>query len=144
MGCVGVAAAGQGHLATSAQIRPEGSPDNLKRRSVVIPESKNGHSRTIPLKAIELLKGLNEMPGRVSPIAANALRLSWVRLTERASIENLHFHDLRHEAISRLFEMGLTVPEVASISGHKDIRMLMRYAHPNQKRVHDIFASLHA
>ena len=39
------------------------------------------------------------------------------------------FHDLRHEAISRFFEMGLSIPEVAVISGHKDARMLFRYTH---------------
>lgn len=64
-----------------------------------------------------------------------ALRLSWVRITARAGIEDLHFHDLRHEAISRFFELGLTVPEVASISGHRDIRMLMRYAHADLGRL---------
>ncbi len=42
---------------------------------------------------------------------------------------DLHFHDLRHEAISRFFEMGLSVPEVALISGHRDYRMLFRYTH---------------
>lgn len=47
----------------------------------------------------------------------------------RAGIDNIHFHDLRHEAISRFFEMGLSVPEVAMISGHKDVRMLFRYTH---------------
>jgi len=41
----------------------------------------------------------------------------------------LHFHDLRHEAISRFCEMGLTLPEVALISGHRDPRMLFRYTH---------------
>jgi len=38
-------------------------------------------------------------------------------------------YDLRHEAISRFFEKGLSVPEVALISGHKDVRMLFRYTH---------------
>jgi integrase len=50
-------------------------------------------------------------------------------LTKRAGIGDLHFHDLRHEAISGLFERGLTVPEVALISGHRDMRMLLRYSH---------------
>ena len=44
-------------------------------------------------------------------------------------LEDLHFHDLRHEAISRLFEKGLSIPEVALISGHRDFRMLFRYTH---------------
>ena len=63
------------------------------------------------------------------PITANALRLAWERLRRRAEITNLHFHDLRHEAISRFFERGLSVPEVALISGHRDYRMLFRYTH---------------
>ena len=78
---------------------------------------------------------LLSLKGRVFPITSNALRLAWVRLCKRAGIEDLHFHDLRHEAVSRFFELGLTVPEVASISGHRDLRMLMRYAHANQKSV---------
>lgn len=51
------------------------------------------------------------------------------RLKKRAGIVDLRFHDLRHEAISRFFELGLSVPEVSAISGHKDTRMLMRYTH---------------
>ena len=49
---------------------------------------------------------------------------------KRAGLTDFHFHDLRHEAISRFFESGLTVPEVALISGHRDVRMLLRYTHP--------------
>ena len=51
----------------------------------------------------------------------------------------LRFHDLRHEAISRFFEIGLSVPEVALISGHRDYRMLFRYTH---LRAEDIVAKL--
>ncbi len=47
----------------------------------------------------------------------------------RAGIEDLHFHDLRHEAISLFFKRGLSLPEVALISGHRDHRMLLRYTH---------------
>ena len=57
------------------------------------------------------------------------MRQAWDRLCKRAAIDDLHFHDLRHEAISRFFEMGLSVPEVALISGHRDYRMLFRYTH---------------
>jgi integrase len=69
------------------------------------------------------------------PITANAFRLAWQRTIKLSGIQDLHFHDLRHEAISRLFEIGLTVPEVASISGHRDARMLLRYAHAQTKVV---------
>jgi len=51
------------------------------------------------------------------------------RLKRSQGIYDLRFHDLRHEAISRLFERGLSLPEVALISGHKDPRMLLRYTH---------------
>ena len=62
-------------------------------------------------------------------MSANAVRLAWERLKNKANIKDLHFHDLRHEAISRFFEKGLSIPEVALISGHKDVRMLFRYTH---------------
>nr|WP_280986995.1 tyrosine-type recombinase/integrase [Hansschlegelia quercus] len=42
---------------------------------------------------------------------------------------DLHFHDLRHEAVTRLFERGFNVVEVSTISGHKELRMLARYTH---------------
>ena len=51
------------------------------------------------------------------------------RACRRGGISDLRFHDLRHEAISRLFERGLSVPEVAAISGHNDFRMVARYTH---------------
>ena len=57
------------------------------------------------------------------------LALEQGRLRSRACLSDLRFHDLRHEAISRFLELGLNIPEVAVISGHKDPRMLFRYTH---------------
>ena len=71
------------------------------------------------------------------PTSDCAIRHTWDRLVKRAGIENLRFHDLRHEAVSRFFEMGLSVPEVASISGHKDYRMLASYTHINLAKLID-------
>ena len=115
------------------------------KRILNVPMSKNGHSRTIPLskRAVELLLAQKELfdsskdngEKLIFPISPNALRLAWERLTKRAGIRDLHFHDLRHEAISRFFEMGLTLPEVAQISGHRDPRMLFRYGHPQNQRI---------
>lgn len=114
---------------------------DIERCTATIRESKNGYSRTIPLSsaAVALLTNAigrmsdedRQKNGRLFPTTPIALRLAWDRLTKRAAIEDLNFHDLRHEAISRLFELGLTVPEVASVSGHRDMRMLFRYAHAN-------------
>jgi integrase len=115
---------------------------DLKRRSVTILESKNGYSRTIPITQLAAftLQSLSKDDARVFPTTANSLRLAWDRMLKGTGIEDLHFHDLRHEAISRFFEMGLTVPEVASISGHRDTRMLLRYAHADRGRILEKFA----
>ncbi|TYR33700.1 site-specific integrase [Mesorhizobium microcysteis] len=114
---------------------------DLERHSLTVRESKNGYSRTIPLSAAAvavLTDAIRRMSDKdkvrnalIFPTKPLALRLAWDRLTKRAGIDDLNFHDLRHEAISRLFELGLTVPEVASVSGHRDMRMLFRYAHAN-------------
>jgi integrase len=107
---------------------------NWKDRTLHIPITKNGDARTIPLtpRAVAILAELESISNADDPIfptTAEAIKLSWKRLTKRATIADLHFHDLRHEAVSRFFELGLTVPEVALISGHKDPRMLFRYTH---------------
>ena len=111
---------------------------DTNKRTLLIPESKNGHSRCIPLSnaAMAILDSVRPSEGVFFPISANAFRLAWERAKKRAKIEDLHFHDLRHEAISRFFEIGLTVPEVAMISGHRDASMLLRYAHAQTMLVH--------
>jgi integrase len=100
-------------------------------QSLLIPQTKNGYSRVIPLshEALEVLSTLSVVGDRVFPTTAIALRLAWDRLRSRAGVPGLRFHDLRHEAISRFFERGLTIPEVTLISGHRDARMLFRYTH---------------
>jgi len=108
-----------------------------KQRSLLIPHTKNGYVRTIPLTpaAYGLLDSCRREGDLVFSITGNALRLSWERVKKKAEIDDLHFHDLRHEAISRFFEMGLTTPEVALISGHRDMRMLFRYTHPLRSQI---------
>jgi integrase len=108
---------------------------DFSERTLLIPLTKTGHARTIPLAggAVRVLAEQSKNSEFVFPIKGEAFRLAWDRITRRAEIEDLRFHDLRHEAISRLFEIGLTTPEVASISGHRDARMLFRYAHAERK-----------
>jgi integrase len=107
---------------------------DFKAHTALLRDTKNGHPRTVPLSP----SAMSAMPTRASgagaeekvfPTSANALRLSWERLRRRAGIRDLRFHDLRHEAISRFFEFGLSIPEVSLISGHRDTRMLFRYTH---------------
>ena len=106
---------------------------DFARKSVYLDRTKTGSPRTVPLspRAVELLlaryrKGdtglvFNIQPGSVS----QALR----RAAKRAGSKDLRFHDLRHEATSRLFEKGLNQIEVARITGHKTLSMLNRYTH---------------
>lgn len=105
--------------------------DMLKRVAHLL-DTKNGEDRSVPLtlKATALLQGLpKSIDGRVFPTTAEALKLAFQRAVVRAGIIDFHFHDLRHEGVSRLFEKGLNVMEVASISGHKTLQMLKRYTH---------------
>ena len=68
-------------------------------------------------------------PGRTGVRKGYTTNRVWVSALERAGIENLRFHDLRHEAISRFVEAALSDQEVASITGHKSMQMLRRYTH---------------
>ena len=101
----------------------------FERSKALLPNTKNGHSRWVPLslKVIRLLERLPKEDERVFPITEVAVRQSWDRLRRRAGITDLTFHDLRHEAISRQFERGLTIPEVMRISGHQTAGQLFRY-----------------
>jgi len=106
---------------------------SLERQLAYLPFTKNGSSREVPLskKAVQVLsnqRARQDIPTPF-PVNANAFRSAWERLRKRADLCDLRFHDLRHEAISRFFEMGLSIPEVALISGHKDAKMLFRYTH---------------
>jgi integrase len=113
---------------------------DLHRRVLLIPDTKNGRARHVVLtrRAAGMLAALPRNARRVFPTSANAFELAWERVRWRAGLEDLHFHDLRHEALSRFFEMGLTTPEVASISGHRDPRMLFRYSHAMRQRVLEV------
>jgi integrase len=112
---------------------------DLISRELVVRVAKNGHPRVLPLSldALNILAQLPRKGSRIFPTSPNAVRLAWERLKARAGVNNLRFHDLRHEALSRLFEKGLSTPEVALISGHRDVRMLFRYTHPLRKAVLD-------
>ncbi len=106
---------------------------DLNRRTAHLPDTKNGETRTVPLStmAVRVLRALpRSLHGQAfSGITTEAIKHAYIRAVRRAGIEDLRFHDLRHEATTRLFEKGLNIMEVASITGHKDLRMLRRYTH---------------
>jgi len=118
---------------------------DLTRRVVRLNKTKNGSARTVPLvrQAVAVLREALAHPvrpmntdlvfwgepgrdGRRRPYEYNP---AWRRALKRAGISDLRFHDLRHEAVSRLVEAGLGDQEVAAISGHKSMQMLKRYTH---------------
>lgn len=105
------------------------------RRVLTLSMTKNGSGRDIPLsqRAFEALTAWRDIAAldspAIFPMKPGALEQTWRRVLVRSNVSSLRFHDLRHEAVSRLFERGLNVIEVSSISGHKELRMLKRYAH---------------
>ena len=133
---------------------------DLGKRTAHLVDTKNGESRTIALSsaALEALRALpRRIDGRVfswKPSHENgAFENLWQRCVARAIriyvtdcaasgtkpdpgfLADLRFHDLRHEATSRLFEKGLGVMEVASMTGHKSLAMLKRYTHVEAEKL---------
>lgn len=105
---------------------------NLKERILLIPETKTGFSRTVPLstKACQVLRDLpRRIDGWVFGVESQSITQAFERACERAEIGDLRFHDLRHEATSRLFEKNLNPMQVSAITGHRTLEMLKRYTH---------------
>lgn len=119
---------------------------DVQKRVVVLTKTKNGSSRTVPLslEATRVFKLALSNP--VRPIDCDLVFFGepgkdtktrrpytfnkiFLQLKKRIGLEDLHFHDLRHEAVSRLVEAGLSDQKVAAISGHRSMQMLKRYTH---------------
>lgn len=116
---------------------------NLAKKTWHIPITKTKVPRTAPLspKAIETLKNLpRRIDGRVWSLSSHSISQAFTRICRQAKIEGFHFHDLRHEATSRLFENPeFGIMEVATITGHQTLTMLKRYTHP---RAEDLAAKM--
>ena len=106
---------------------------DLARRVAHLPQTKNGEARDVQLssRAVEILRSLpRRIDGRVFGMTPDGLTQSFERACRRAGIRDLHFHDLRHEATSRLAERLPGILELSAVTDHKDLRMLKRYYHP--------------
>ena len=102
------------------------------KRTLTIPDTKTYVERNIPLtnKALKLLKRMTPGDdGKLFSLKPDSVSQAFSRGCATAGITDLRFHDLRHEGTTRFFEMGLNVMEVATITGHKDLKMLNRYTH---------------
>lgn len=105
---------------------------DLEAQTAFLPLTKNGRSRTLPLRAelIGLLSALPRESDYVFNLTVDDLENAWARICARAGVTELNIHDLRHEAISRVAETGqFTLIDLQAFSGHRDVRMLLRYAH---------------
>lgn len=111
--------------------------EHVKGNALLIPDDKTGKSATIPLSlaAVCLLNGLDGKTGSVFSLKPDSITQAFDRACERAGVKNLRVHDLRHEATSRLFEHGLTIEEVATITRHSDWRSLKIYTHPSHSHI---------
>lgn len=86
----------------------------------------------LPPEASAVIDSMPKVDRRIFPYSPDAISAAFTRACKVLEIEDLHFHDLRHEGISRLFEMGRTIPQVASVSGHRSWQSLKRYSHLRQ------------
>lgn len=106
---------------------------DIKDRTIKLNDTKNGENRIIPLstKAIESIKHLiaNRNSDRLVNYKKEWLTEKFISHCKSIGLHDFRLHDLRHEGVSKLFEKGLNIIEVASVSGHKDISMLKRYTH---------------
>ena len=96
---------------------------HLDKMYITLPPeiTKTGRSRNVPLqpKALEILRALpRSFNGKVFPIGIKNFERSFRAICKRAGITGLRFHDLKREAISRLFEKGLSVSEVQLFCGN--------------------------
>lgn len=117
---------------------------DIARRTALLPKTKNGEQRTVPLspRALEILQTLGpRKAGSVFEMTAGAITQAMDAACKKAGINDLRFHDLRHEATSRLFEnTDLDVMEIRMITGHKSMQMLARYSHLRADRLADRLA----
>jgi integrase len=101
-------------------------------RVLLIPETKTGTPREVPLstRALAVLDALpRRIDGKVWSMRPDSISQAFERVCKAAGIAGLTFHDLRHEAASRLGERGFSGLEIAAITGHKTMQMVKRYTH---------------
>ena len=120
--------------------------DNAKKTVVIRdrkhPQDKLGNDQVVPMlnetgyDAFEIALRQPRGAKRIFPYREKTVCSTFPRAMKKLGIEDLHFHDLRHEAISRLFEAGYRIEQVALVSGHRDWAMLKRYTHVRAADLH--------
>jgi integrase len=108
---------------------------DMERQIATLLHTKNGEVRQVPLSN-SAIASVRALPRHIASLkvfwrwkGVSSFESSWQRVLAKSEIKNFRFHDLRHEATSRLFEMNLNIMEVSTITGHKTLQMLKRYTH---------------
>ncbi len=116
---------------------------NTTDRTIIIrdrkhPREKKGNDQEVPLlgKAFEIVKRQPKGNALIFPYLPDTVSTIFPRACNRLKIEDLHFHDFRHEGVSRLFEKGYAIQQVSLVSGHRDWKMLARYTQIRAKDLH--------
>ena len=112
-------------------------------RTVIIrdrkhPNQKKGNDQEVPLlgEAFTIAMRQPRTNACIFPYNVGTPSSTFPRACSKLGIDDLHFHDLRHEGVSRLFEQGYGIEEVALVSGHRDWKMLARYTQIRAKNLH--------
>lgn len=86
----------------------------------------------LPAEALAIIQAMPDIDDRIFPFNHRSISAAFTRATALLGIDDLHFHDLRHDGISRLFEIGANIPQAAAVSGHRSWQSLKRYTHIRQ------------
>jgi integrase len=106
------------------------------------PKDKIGNDQVVPLldatghDAYAIIERQTKAGPRIFPYSAKTISTMVTRAVTALKLNNLHLHDIRHEAVSRLFEAGYRIEQVALVSGHRDWAMLKRYTHVKAADLH--------
>jgi integrase len=108
--------------------------DRILVRDMKHPGDKIGNNVycELPPEALAIIKSMPRTKEQIFPYSTDAISAAFTRASRFLGIDDLRFHDLRHEGLSRLFEMGRTIPQVAAVSGHRSWTSLKRYTHIRQ------------
>lgn len=124
-------------------IRLKWADLNEVDRTIIIrdrkhPREKIGNDQEVPLlgDAFGIVKRQPQIGERIFPVTEGTVSTIFPRACNKLGIEDLTFHDFRHEGVSRLFEQGYTIEQVALVSGHRDWKMLARYTQIKAKDLH--------
>lgn len=103
-------------------------------RDMKDPSEKSGNDVwcDLPEPALKIIQSMPRTAEQIFPYLAATIGTTFRDARELLSLGDLRFHDLRHEGVSRLFEMGLNIPHVAAVSGHRSWQNLKRYTHIRQ------------